>query len=465
MKQININIAVNNNILYLEAQDNNATIGTMWDSEVQQLVFTKNESLADRSMMLYIQPQHSDWQEVNLGTANEYTLTNALTQKERFTLQVAFWTGDGYRWGSTNALEFKLAKAPQDGSVPKDLETPYRFLLNNAVVKAEVIDNSYVFYNVDGGKVFTLLSDAGKSAYEVAVEEGYTGTVAEWLESLKGEKGDQGIQGVQGDKGDAGEQGIQGEKGDKGDTGETGADGYTPVAGVDYYTAAEQEVFVAEITDDVTANVSTDVSAIQESVEAVNDSLTNNYGGTNLLPGTKDFSGISNKTWITTETYRGFDVVHCDQSSEAVTSYVNPVDYDKAVEVESDGWYTLSFWAKGTGLFRSYCWANGEGTVQTGLSSSGVIITDPNGMVSTTVSEEWKRYWISWKMKTELTESILRSPIPCRVYGGNDIYMCGVMFERGKYAHDWDYSPKDITTVNEDLVKIKAAIVALGGSI
>lgn len=55
----------------------------------------------------------------------------------------------------------------------------------------------------------------GKSAYEVAVKNGFEGAEAEWLESLKGEKGD---------KGDRGEQGIgiQGEKGEKGDTGNSG---------------------------------------------------------------------------------------------------------------------------------------------------------------------------------------------------------------------------------------------------
>ena len=41
----------------------------------------------------------------------------------------------------------------------------------------------------------------GKSAYELAVENGFNGTVTEWLESLKGE---QGIQGEQGEKGDDG---------------------------------------------------------------------------------------------------------------------------------------------------------------------------------------------------------------------------------------------------------------------
>lgn len=65
----------------------------------------------------------------------------------------------------------------------------------------------------------------GKSAYEVAVENGFIGSEGEWLKSLKGEKGDQGSngdRGVQGEKGDQGIQGLQGEKGEKGDQGDIG---------------------------------------------------------------------------------------------------------------------------------------------------------------------------------------------------------------------------------------------------
>lgn len=86
----------------------------------------------------------------------------------------------------------------------------------------------------------------GKSAYEIALSEGFEGSEAEWLASLKGEKGDkgdkgekgdigltgpqgpQGIQGEQGVKGETGSQGIQGPigpKGDKGEKGDTGAQG------------------------------------------------------------------------------------------------------------------------------------------------------------------------------------------------------------------------------------------------
>ena len=84
----------------------------------------------------------------------------------------------------------------------------------------------------------------GKSAYQIAVDNGYVGAESAWVASLKGDKGDtgaQGIQGKQGPKGDKGNkgdpglqgpegpQGIQGEQGPKGDKGDQGNDGFTPI--------------------------------------------------------------------------------------------------------------------------------------------------------------------------------------------------------------------------------------------
>ena len=41
----------------------------------------------------------------------------------------------------------------------------------------------------------------GKSAYEIAVENGFNGTESEWLESLKGQPGKDGINGADGKDG------------------------------------------------------------------------------------------------------------------------------------------------------------------------------------------------------------------------------------------------------------------------
>ena len=82
----------------------------------------------------------------------------------------------------------------------------------------------------------------GKSAYEIWLANGHSGTETDFLEWLKGEKGDKGDQGEKGDKGDQGEQGIQGEKGDKGDPGVEGENAdqkeslrFQKIAGEDAY--------------------------------------------------------------------------------------------------------------------------------------------------------------------------------------------------------------------------------------
>ena len=73
----------------------------------------------------------------------------------------------------------------------------------------------------------------GASAYEIAVENGYTGTEAEWLTSLKGQKGERGEKGEKGNPGEQGLQGVPGEKGDPGEPGKDGTNGTDGKNGVD----------------------------------------------------------------------------------------------------------------------------------------------------------------------------------------------------------------------------------------
>ena len=63
--------------------------------------------------------------------------------------------------------------------------------------------------------VFILAScgDPGESAYEIAVRNGFPGTEQEWLDSLKGEKGDKGADGKDGEDGAEGDNGAPGEAG------------------------------------------------------------------------------------------------------------------------------------------------------------------------------------------------------------------------------------------------------------
>ncbi len=65
----------------------------------------------------------------------------------------------------------------------------------------------------------------GKSAYEIALENGFVGTETEWLESLKGADGKDGINGKDGVDGAPGQDGIDGQNGTDGQNGVNGSDG------------------------------------------------------------------------------------------------------------------------------------------------------------------------------------------------------------------------------------------------
>ena len=65
----------------------------------------------------------------------------------------------------------------------------------------------------------------GKSAYQVAVDDGFVGTEAQWLLSLVGQQGPQGPQGAQGETGPQGLQGVPGEIGPQGPQGAQGIQG------------------------------------------------------------------------------------------------------------------------------------------------------------------------------------------------------------------------------------------------
>ena len=115
-------------------------------------------------------------------------------------------------------------------------------------ITVTLTDGSFTTFNVYNGAAGETGSAGepgekgtdGASAYEVAVAEGYEGTVAEWLASLVGEQGPQGEKGDTGEQGPQGEQGIQGEKGEQGETGPQGEKGDTGEAFTYEMFTAEQ---------------------------------------------------------------------------------------------------------------------------------------------------------------------------------------------------------------------------------
>ena len=196
-------------------------------------------------------------------------------------------------------------------------------------VRAEQMKSGVVItiVDADGETSATLHNGAngekgtdGKSAYQIAVEQGYQGSESDWLSSLKGDKGEKGntgakgnpgqdgaegksayaiavehgyedseekwllsLKGEKGDPGDRGLQGVPGEKGEKGDAGVAGKDGFSPIANV----VKDGSVITITITDKngtttvtLTEGAAVDltpyakVNYVDEKVQELSDSLT-----------------------------------------------------------------------------------------------------------------------------------------------------------------------------------------------
>ena len=86
----------------------------------------------------------------------------------------------------------------------------------------------------------------GLSAYQIAVNHGFTGSETEWLASLKGERGQQGERGPQGERGS---DGLNGNDGAAGAQGVPGKDGERGSDGLSAYQIAVNHGFTGSETE------------------------------------------------------------------------------------------------------------------------------------------------------------------------------------------------------------------------
>ncbi len=108
----------------------------------------------------------------------------------------------------------------------------------------------------------------GKSAYEIAVENGFVGTETEWLVSLKGNKGDKG------------------------------EDGYTPVKGTDYFTTADIESLgIANKVDKVEGKSLISDTEIERLSSVTNYDDSSKFNDDILKPTSLPFIGGSSLGW------------------------------------------------------------------------------------------------------------------------------------------------------------------------
>ena len=186
--------------------------------------------------------------------------------------------------------------------------------------------------------------------------------------------------------------------------------------------------------------------------EAVNEI---EVGGRNLLSDTASF-GTKNTTGVylsdvgaslNDDTYNGCairyysDTLSNSSAYKALCQYITLTpEYGKS--------YTLSFWAKGSGTFRSYFYGGSDYVrVSSYIASDGTTDTDGDGSKAWTLTDEWKRYWITYTLAS--SGSIEAGKYVVLRHDGNassdlTIYLAGLKLELGNKATDWSPAPEDI---------------------
>ena len=248
----------------------------------------------------------------------------------------------------------------------------------------------------------------------------------------KGDKGDTGPVGPQGPKGDQGSQGIQGPQGPqgpKGDTGDTGATGPTGPQGPKGDTGSVDNAGL------------TNAPAFQALQTQVNNSAV----GTNLLIGTATPVSIIgnnalNQSKITYSLVGGMTAYALYQKYGSTFT----LSYDWSV---TD---TASAYKGNTQQqFGGTPWNSGNIGYVVNLSSSN---TSGHVIKTFTLANNSANIATSFQFKQD------------NVPTTSTITVSNMKLEKGSVATDWCPNPTEILT-QSDYAKIKAAIVALGGSL
>ena len=158
----------------------------------------------------------------------------------------------------------------------------------------------------------------GQSAYELALSEGFVGTLPEWLESLKGADGIDGTNGQDGAPGADGADGVDGTNGTNGTDGTNGVD----APEVMIQGSPDNSVWGVVDATSVYIRLSTDAGVSWSSTR---------LRGQDGLPGAKGDkgdrgdagTGLTNRgTWVTTTEYAPGDYVFAEGSSAPTSMWI-----------------------------------------------------------------------------------------------------------------------------------------------
>lgn len=173
-------------------------------------------------------------------------------------------------------------------------------------------------------------------------------------------------------------------------------------------------------------------------------------GGVNLLRNSKSFTGsnITGSGKLLTETYQGCAVMYF-KSNTATSGYQEVAQFSKCVYPTLGSEYIVSFWAKGSGVFTAYFHGDsGYLQIASMESSQGNSGTAPDGRMVFTLTEDWQRYWIKYKLRTEPSSATAVAKHMLFRHMSNskeeEIWLAGCKLEDGNVPTPYTRNPEDV---------------------
>ncbi|MFV0979419.1 phage tail spike protein [Latilactobacillus sakei] len=193
-------------------------------------------------------------------------------------------------------------------------------------------------------------------------------------------------------------------------------------------------------------------TAINNAANALDKFNNMQVGGVNLLLDT-DFNNLpqywTSRAGTVTGTFNGHNVIYYDAKTITFRSaevLKQPI-YDPALtnnRVLPSHWYTLSFYAKGTGQMSTYVYGSFVDTIASnyvdGVSKSYGHVDGSNVW---DLTDDWTRHTHTFKSKSSFPATDVQSVL-WRLFKGNEAYICMPQLEAGTLATDYSPAPEDV---------------------
>ena len=176
-------------------------------------------------------------------------------------------------------------------------------------------------------------------------------------------------------------------------------------------------------------------------------------GGRNLLRDSKSFTGskIIGSSTLLNDKYQDCGVRYF-KNPNPNSAYQDFAQYLSCVVPKSEDEYTVSFWAKGIGTTRVFFY-NGLSVVNF-VTSQGVSDYRDDGRATFTLSENWQRYWVKYKLRATTEQQTVAKNLLFRHDNNrteDEIYLAGVKLEKGNISTPYSQAPEDLGWSTNDL--------------